>query len=60
MMDVRIVDTTLRDGEQSPGIALRPAEKVLVSKMLDTLNIYQIEAGIPAMGEDEKKASGEL
>lgn len=55
-MDIRIVDTTLRDGEQRSGIALCPSEKVQIVKMLDCLGIYQIEVGIPAMGGDEKKS----
>lgn len=52
---MEIVDTTLRDGEQKAGIALSTREKVQVAKMLDSLRIYQIEAGIPAMGGSEKK-----
>lgn len=54
-MKINIVDTTLRDGEQRPGIALRTSEKIDIAKMLSNLGIYQIEAGIPAMGGDEKK-----
>lgn len=56
IVGVRIVDTTLRDGEQRAGIVLRVSEKVQIAKMLDYLGVYQIEAGIPAMGEDEKKS----
>lgn len=55
-MNINIVDTTLRDGEQSAGIALRANEKVQIAKLLDKLGIYQIEAGIPIMGGDEKKS----
>lgn len=55
-LDIKIVDTTLRDGEQKAGIALGVADKVSIAKMLDTLGIYQIEAGIPAMGGSEKKS----
>ncbi|OPZ93108.1 MAG: 2-isopropylmalate synthase [Firmicutes bacterium ADurb.Bin419] len=54
-MNVRIVDTTLRDGEQRPGIALQVSEKINIAKMLSSIGTYQIEAGIPAMGGDEKK-----
>ena len=54
-MKINIVDTTLRDGEQRPGIALRASEKIDIAKMLSKLGIYQIEAGIPAMGGEEKK-----
>lgn len=55
-MQVRIVDTTLRDGEQAAGIALGIEEKVSIARLLNDLEIYQIEAGTPAMGGDEKKS----
>ncbi len=55
-MPVRIVDTTLRDGEQSAGIAFKSAQKVQIAKILGSLGVYQIEAGIPAMGGEEKKS----
>lgn len=54
-MDIKIVDTTLRDGEQRAGIAFAAESKVKIAKLLDSLGIYQIEAGIPAMGGDEVK-----
>ncbi len=53
---IRIVDTTLRDGEQKAGVALSIDEKVQIAKLLDKAGIYQIEAGVPAMGGDEKKS----
>lgn len=55
-MDIKIVDTTLRDGEQRAGIALSIKDKVQIAKILDEVGIYQIEAGIPSMGGDEKKS----
>ena len=45
-----IVDTTMRDGEQTPGIAMSRAQKLAVAQILDAAGIYQIEAGIPAVG----------
>jgi homocitrate synthase NifV len=51
-----IVDTTLRDGEQSPGIALSIEDKVKIAKLLDDINVYEIEAGIPAMGKQEAES----
>jgi 2-isopropylmalate synthase len=45
---VRIFDTTLRDGEQSPGASLTVPEKLKVAKQLATLGVDVIEAGFPA------------
>lgn len=50
-----IVDTTLRDGEQSPGIVLGAAEKVKIAALLDKLGVYEIEAGVPCLGEAEEE-----
>jgi 2-isopropylmalate synthase len=44
---VYIFDTTLRDGEQSPGAALKNNEKLLIAKQLAKLNVDIIEAGFP-------------
>jgi len=52
---IYIVDTTLRDGEQSAGKAFSIEEKVNIAKYMDENNIYQIEAGIPVMGDLEKE-----
>lgn len=48
-----IVDTTMRDGEQSPGIAMSKEQKLQIAKILDDAGIYQIEAGIPAVSSYE-------
>ncbi|WP_027634816.1 beta/alpha barrel domain-containing protein [Clostridium butyricum] len=48
--NVNIVDTTLRDGEQSAGKAFTIEQKLKIAKYLDDNGIYQIECGIPAMG----------
>ncbi|HEY2372656.1 MAG TPA: 2-isopropylmalate synthase [Gaiellaceae bacterium] len=45
---IQIFDTTLRDGEQSPGIALRPHEKAEIADQLERLRVDVIEAGFAA------------
>jgi homocitrate synthase NifV len=50
-----IVDTTLRDGAQTPGTAFSPKECVLIAALFDEAGIYQIEAGVPAAGRQEKE-----
>jgi 2-isopropylmalate synthase len=45
---VRVFDTTLRDGEQSPGASMSPAQKVEIAVQLDRLGVDVIEAGFPA------------
>ena len=46
-----MVDTTLRDGEQTPGVVFHPLEKIEVAWGLSDCGIDEIEAGIPAMGK---------
>jgi 2-isopropylmalate synthase len=45
---IKIFDTTLRDGEQSPGIALQPHEKAEIARSLESLGVDVIEAGFAA------------
>ena len=52
--DVEIFDTTLRDGEQTPGIALSPEDKVRIAEALDKLGVRYIEAGFAASSEIER------
>jgi homocitrate synthase NifV len=54
--DIKIDDTTLRDGEQTAGVVFANDEKIHIAKMLDKVGVHQIESGIPAMGGDEKEA----
>ncbi|MBM3713198.1 MAG: homocitrate synthase [Actinobacteria bacterium] len=54
--NIKIDDTTLRDGEQTAGVVFANEEKIHIAKMLDRIGVHQIEAGIPTMGGDEKEA----
>jgi len=53
---VLIFDTTLRDGEQSPGATMNTQEKLLVAKQLEKLGVDVIEAGFPVSSEDDFNA----
>lgn len=54
--DLTIYDTTMRDGEQTPGVCLRTAEKLKIANKLDELGIHQIEAGFPIVSNEEKRS----
>ncbi|MCL1811783.1 MAG: 2-isopropylmalate synthase [Methanomassiliicoccaceae archaeon] len=58
--DVKIFDTTLRDGEQAPGIALNPEDKIRIAIALDDLGVDIMEAGFAASGETERDIIKEL
>jgi len=51
--NIKIFDTTLRDGEQTPGVTLTPEEKVVIAKQLDKLGVDTIEAGFPITSKGE-------
>nr|ARE67144.1 FEN1 [Aeschynomene evenia] len=53
---VRILDTTLRDGEQSPGAAMTPRQKLDIARQLWKLGVDVIEAGFPCSSESDFKA----
>lgn len=54
---VRIFDTTLRDGEQTPGVSLTPEEKLEIAIKLDELGVDTIEAGFPIVSVGELEAT---
>ena len=53
---LRIFDTTLRDGEQAPGFSLRINEKIQMARQLDTLGVDIIEAGFPIASKDDAES----
>jgi D-citramalate synthase len=52
---VKVFDTTLRDGEQTPGVSLAPEQKVQIAKQLDVLGVDIIEAGTAIISEGEQR-----
>lgn len=56
----KLVDTTLRDGEQSPGFAMTLQQKVKIASILDSAGVAQIEAGIPSVGSYEQETIREI
>ncbi len=57
---IRIFDTTLRDGEQSPGATMTTEEKLQVAEKLVRLNVDIIEAGFPAASPGDLAAVKEI
>lgn len=59
-MEVEIFDTTLRDGEQTPGTSFSIADKVQIARRLDQLGVHVIEAGFPINSAQEQEAVREV
>ena len=57
---IYIFDTTLRDGEQAPGVALTVDEKIQIAQKLDKLGVDKIEVGFPVSSNGERKAAKEI
>jgi isopropylmalate/homocitrate/citramalate synthase len=53
---VTVYDSTLRDGEQMPGVSFSKHEKIAIAIKLDALGVPQIEAGFPAVSDEEREA----
>ena len=53
---IRVFDTTLRDGEQTPGVSLNVEDKVEIAKALDRLGVDVIESGFPVVSDGELAA----
>lgn len=57
---IKIFDTTLRDGEQSPGASMTHSEKLQVAELLDTMGVDIIEAGFPIASNGDFEAVSEI
>jgi len=58
--EIVVYDSTLRDGEQMPGVVFTLEQKLTIAKMLDEIGVPQIEAGFPAVSESELRAIKEI
>lgn len=58
--DVIVYDSTLRDGEQMPGVAFSKDQKMEIARLLDEARVHQIEAGFPAVSEGEFRTIKEI
>ena len=56
IQQIKIFDTTLRDGEQSPGVNLNQLEKLEIAKQLERLGVDVMEAGFPASSQGDFNA----
>jgi isopropylmalate/homocitrate/citramalate synthase len=54
--DIRVADCTLRDGEQQAGVTFTKSEKIRIAHELEALGVYEIEAGTPAVSNDDREA----
>src|SRR6202521_5665188 len=54
--EIKIHDVTLRDGEQQTAVVFRGEEKVAIAKQLDAMGVHRIEAGMPAVSDQDKAA----
>ncbi len=57
---IRIFDTTLRDGEQTPGVSLTIEDKIEIARQLSKLGVDVIEAGSPMSSDGEKRVVSEI
>jgi isopropylmalate/homocitrate/citramalate synthase len=54
--ELRIYDTSLRDGEQMPGVAYTPEQKYEICRRLSDIGVHIMDVGFPAVSEDERTA----
>lgn len=54
--EIKLTDTTLRDGEQMPGVVFSPSDKLALARRLDEVGLHRIEAGNVALSDRERDA----
>lgn len=54
--EIKVLDTTLRDGEQTPGVVFSPTDKLEIARRLDEVGVDRIEAGNPVVSERDQQA----
>ena len=59
-LNIKVLDTTLRDGEQTPGVSLTPKEKLRIANKLDEIKVDYIEAGSAITSEGERESIKEI
>ena len=59
-MNIKVLDTTLRDGEQTPGVALTVDEKIQIAQKLNNLGVDKIEVGFPASSKGEIESAKKI
>ena len=59
-MNIKVLDTTLRDGEQTPGVSLTSNEKLRIANKLDEIGIDYIEAGSAITSQGERESIKEI
>ena len=57
---INIIDTTLRNGEQTAGVVFSKHEKIRIAKMLDEIGVPEIEIGTPSLGAVEREVIKEI
>lgn len=53
---IRVYDTTLRDGEQTPGVAFSPEQKYTIARLLSDAGVHIIDVGFPSVASSEREA----